>query len=139
MHQTPFAHSRDHLSGPISRDIAILSLRYPTSRDAFAGSLALPQNGAIPRPPPPSGTFSHRHICAIPPFCNISQDNCAMPPPKTSTKEFYDTIAASIPRYESEGREWGVGSVVVGSAFGAPQMFALNRSETLQNKGLGAI
>ena len=34
---------------------------------------------------------------------------------------------------ESEGQEWGVGSVVVGSAFGAPQIFAPNRSETLQN------
>ena len=38
----------------------------------------------------------------------------------------------------SEGREWGVGSVVVGSAYGAPQMFAPNRFETLQNKGFGA-
>ena len=37
-----------------------------------------------------------------------------------------------------EGREWGVGSVVVGSAFGTPQIFAPNRSETLQNKGIGA-
>ena len=38
----------------------------------------------------------------------------------------------------SEGRRWGVGSVVVGSAFGAPQIFAPNRSETLQNQGFGA-
>ena len=37
----------------------------------------------------------------------------------------------------SECREWGVGPVVVGSAFGAPQMFAPNRPETLQNKDLG--
>ena len=36
------------LSGPISRDTAILSLRYPTSRDTFSGKLALPQNGEIP-------------------------------------------------------------------------------------------
>ena len=36
------------LSGPISRDTAILSLRYPISRDTFLGRLALPQNGAIP-------------------------------------------------------------------------------------------
>ena len=34
-------------------------------------------------------------------------------------------------------REWGVGSVVVGSAFGVPQIFAPNRTETRQNKGLG--
>ena len=32
----------------ISRDTAILSLRYPISRDTFQGRLALPQNGAIP-------------------------------------------------------------------------------------------
>ena len=31
----------------------------------------------------------------------------------------------------------GVGSVVVRSAFGAPQMFAPNCSETLQTKGFG--
>ena len=36
------------LSGPISRDTAILWLRYPISHDAFSGRLALPQNGAIP-------------------------------------------------------------------------------------------
>ena len=35
-------------------------------------------------------------------------------------------------------REWGVGSVVVGSALGAPQIFAPSRSETLQTKGFGA-
>ena len=38
----------EHLSGPISRDTAILSLRYPISRDTFQGKSALPQNGAIP-------------------------------------------------------------------------------------------
>ena len=36
------------ISGPISRDIAILSLRYPISRDTLSGRLALPQNDAIP-------------------------------------------------------------------------------------------
>ena len=41
------------LSGPISRDTAILSLRYPISRDTFSGRLALPQNGAMH---PPLGT-----------------------------------------------------------------------------------
>ena len=39
----------------------------------------------------------------------------------------------------SEGRKWGIRSVVVGSALRAPQLFAPNRSETLQNKGLGAL
>ena len=59
------------LSGPISRDIAILSLRYPISRDTFSGRLALPQNCAIPR-------FTQAHLCDTP-FCNISRDNCAIP------------------------------------------------------------
>ena len=36
------------LSGPISRDTAILSLRYHISRDTFSGRSAAPQNGAIP-------------------------------------------------------------------------------------------
>ena len=36
------------LVAPYSRDTAILSLRYPISRDTFSGRLALPQNGAIP-------------------------------------------------------------------------------------------
>ena len=43
--------SKLQLSGPISCDIAILSLRYPISRDSFSGRLALPQKGAIPLPP----------------------------------------------------------------------------------------
>ena len=36
------------LSGPISRDTAILSLRYPPSRDTFSAIPAMPQQGAIP-------------------------------------------------------------------------------------------
>ena len=36
------------LSGPISRDIAILSLRYPISCDTVLQKLALLPNGAIP-------------------------------------------------------------------------------------------
>ena len=36
------------LSGPISRDIAIVSLRYPLSRDTFSAIAAIPQQGAIP-------------------------------------------------------------------------------------------
>ena len=35
----------------------------------------------------------------------------------------------NLKRNSSEGLDWGVGS-----AFGAPQMFAPNRSETLQNQ-----
>ena len=66
------------LSGPILRDIATLSLRYPILRNTFPGRLALLQNGAIP----PLGTYSftrvfftqsHRHICAIPHFATYRE------------------------------------------------------------------
>ena len=92
------------LSGPISRDIAILSLRYPISRDTFSGRLALPQIGAIP---PPVYLVSHRHICAIPHFetYRVIIVRKSPPPPKTNTKQFRDTIAANIARYE-EYRYW---------------------------------
>ena len=56
------ATPQQSLSGPISRDTAILSLRYPISRDTFPGRLALPQNGAIH---PPWYLVSQRHICAL--------------------------------------------------------------------------
>ena len=85
-----------HLSGPISHNTAILSLRYPISRDTFSGRLVLPQNGAIP---PPWHLVSHRHICAIPHFATY-RAIIGRYPTKTSTKEFCETIAASIARYE---------------------------------------
>ena len=40
---------RHVLSGTISRDVAILSLRYPILRDTFSARSAAPQNCAIPR------------------------------------------------------------------------------------------
>ena len=42
-----------------------------------------------------------------------------------------------FPTTNIRGQEWGVGSVVVGSAFGAPQISAPNCPESLQNKGFG--
>ena len=51
-------------SGPISRDIAMLSLRYPVSRDTFSRRLALAQNGAIP----PSALSLTQAHCATPQF-----------------------------------------------------------------------
>ena len=53
------------LSGPIYRDIAILSLRYPVSRDSFFGRQAAPQYSALT---PHWYLGPHRHICAIPHF-----------------------------------------------------------------------
>ena len=76
------------LSGPISRDTGILSLRYPThiARDFFFLALS----------------FAQSHLCNSP-FCNISCNSCATPPPhtkKTAQKSFCDTLATSIARYE---------------------------------------
>ena len=54
-------------------------LRYPISRDTLLGGLSLPQNGAIPPPPPLILSFTQAHLCDAP-LCNISGDNCAIPP-----------------------------------------------------------
>ena len=85
------------LSGPISRDIAIVSLRYPLSRDTFSAIPANHQQGAIP--PPFGALFLHRHISAIPHFATYRAIFVRYPR-KISTKEFCDTIAESIARYE---------------------------------------
>ena len=74
--KTPNHTSQTQLSIPISRDVAILSLRYPISCDTFPGRLALPQNGAIH--PPLVLSFTQAHLCDTP-FCKISHDNCAVP------------------------------------------------------------
>ena len=83
------------LSGPISRDIAIVSLRYPLSRDTFSAMAASPQQGAMP----PWCLLLHRHISAIPHFATY-RAILVRYPRKTSTKTFCDTIAESIARYE---------------------------------------
>ena len=43
-------------------------------------------------------SFTQAHLCDTP-FCNMSRDNCAIPPTQTRTKEFCDTIATRIARY----------------------------------------
>ena len=48
---------------------------------------------------PPWHLVSHRHICAIPHFATC-RATIVRYPTKTCTKEFCDTIAASIARYE---------------------------------------
>ena len=70
-----FVSLKESLSGPISRDIAIVSLRYPLSRDTFSAIPAIPQQGAIPPPPVPS--FTQTYQCDAR-FCNISRDTCAI-------------------------------------------------------------
>ena len=76
------------LSGPISRDIAIVSLRYPPSAN-FLGHPSNPPTGCDTSP---WCLLLHRHISAIPHFATY----CAILvryPRKTSTKKFCDTIA----------------------------------------------
>ena len=67
---------QERSSGPISRDTAILSLRYPLSRDTSSAIPAIPQQDAIP----PFGAFffTKTYQCDTP-FCNISRDTCAIP------------------------------------------------------------
>ena len=75
---------------------------------------------------PPWYLVSHRHICAIPHFATY-RAIIVRYLTKTSTKEFCDTIAASIARYEKY-RCWaskGIGvavKVVAGSDAIAAQL-----------------
>ena len=71
------------LSGPISRDTAILSLRYPISRNTSQGRSALSQNGAIP----PLALSFTRHVCAIPHFATY-RAIIARYPTKQAQKSF---------------------------------------------------
>ena len=56
------------------------------------------------RYPPLALSFRQAHLCDTP-FCNIYRAIIVRYPKKTSTKEFCDTIAASIARYEKY-RSW---------------------------------
>ena len=82
-------------SGPISRDIAILSLQYPISRDTFSG-----RSAALPNWCDTLHWYlvSHTHICAIPHFATY-RSIIVRYPMQTSTKKLCDTIAPSIARY----------------------------------------
>ena len=73
-------HSRDSssegLSGTISRDIAIVSLRYPLSRDTLSAIAAIPQEGAIP----PLGAFFYTDISVWYPILqHIARYLCDIP------------------------------------------------------------
>ena len=83
------------LRGPISRDIAIVSLRYP-----YRAILSQPSQQSPKRVRYPLGTsFTQTYQCDTPILQHIARDTCAIPR-KTSTKTFCDTIAQSIARYE---------------------------------------
>ena len=73
-------HTKDNnfhqLSGPISRDIAILSLRYPISHDTFREVSTPPKWCDIP-----TWCYSHRHMCAIPHFATYRTIIVWYPPP----------------------------------------------------------
>ena len=85
-----------HFRGPLSRDNAILSLRYPILRDTFLREVSTPPKRCDT--PPLVLSFTHAHLCDTP-FCNVSRDNVRYHM-KTSTKQFCDTIATSVARYE---------------------------------------
>ena len=80
------------LSGRISRNIAILSLRYPYRVILLREACNLPN--CCDSPPLVPG-LTQAHLCDTP-FCNMSYDTCAI-----STKEFCDSIAARKARYET--------------------------------------
>ena len=65
------------LSGPISRDTAILSLQYPISRDTFLnGGLHSPK--MVPYPPLVPN-FTQAYLRDTPFFCNVSRSICVIP------------------------------------------------------------
>ena len=89
------------LSGPILCDIAILSLRYPISRDTFKGRLALPK---MVRYPPLVLSFTQAHRCDTP-FCNLSRDNCAIPH-KNKHERVFAILSLQVLRYMKKYRCW---------------------------------
>ena len=90
-------------SGPISCDIAMLSLRYAPYRAILCkGSYHSPKRVRYHHPP--WYLVLHRHICAIPHFAT-NRVITVRYPIKISTKEFCNTIATNIVRYE-EYRCW---------------------------------
>ena len=97
----PSSGERHALSGPISRDIAILSLRYLISRDTFWGRFPLPQNCVKP---PHWYLVSHRHIRAIPHLATYRAIMVRYPI-KTSTREFCDAIATTLKTVTSLNKE----------------------------------
>ena len=84
------------LSGPISRDTAVLSLPIPHIARYLLREFSIPPKWCDT---PPWYLILHRHICAIPHFATY-RAIIVRYPIKTSTKDFCDTIAASIARYE---------------------------------------
>ena len=64
------------LSGPISRDIAIVSLRYPLSRDTFSAIPAIPQQDAIH---PPGALFYTAISVRYPILQHIARYLCDTP------------------------------------------------------------
>ena len=88
-------HLSRRLSGPISRDIAILSL-IPHIAWYFLREVCAPPKWCDT---PPWYLVSDRHICAIPHFATY-RAIIVRYPTKRSTKLFCDTIATSIARYE---------------------------------------
>ena len=60
----------------ISHDLAILSLRYPISRDVFLKRVQ--RSPRMVRYPPLVLSFTQAHLCDAP-CCKASSDSCAVP------------------------------------------------------------
>ena len=90
------AHACDpDLSGPMSRDIAILSQRYPISRNTFPGRLTSTPPKRRDTPLVLSLTQTHLYIRVISHFTTYRVIFMRYPIPS-----FCDTIARNIARYE---------------------------------------
>ena len=84
-HLNNFCRLND-LSGPILRDIAILSLRCPISRDTASSKVSCPPKWCDTCPLV-LRLVSHRDICAIPNFATYHAIIVRYPPPPTPSKK----------------------------------------------------
>ena len=75
------------LSGPKLRNIAILSLRYPISRDAFSRRQGGQHSPKMVRYPLLALSFTQAHLCDTL-VCNLSRDACAIPHKNKHHKHF---------------------------------------------------
>ena len=84
-----------------SRFVPFLFLRGTVPKGSATQSGSFPKKEGNRRvwKTPGLASLKQTHLCDTP-CCNVSCDNCAISPIKTSTKYFCDTIATSIARYE---------------------------------------
>ena len=86
-----------------SRSIAIVSLRYPLSRDTLSAIPAIPQQVAFP--PLLVPCFTQTYQCDTP-FCNFSRDTCAIAQENSQRRRDDNRKSFAIFR-GGGGRCWG--------------------------------